>query len=161
MKSTKRNLTLLFGVTLALTAVLSVVRLSAQMAPADRAAVEKAIAANEQKVSDAFAKNDTAAIKAVIADDAVGIDMMGTSTIGEMIKQLPNMKITEQHLADFKYVWVNPTTVVVTYTWTGKGTMMGQPVPSPTYASTVYTKRGANWMAVFHQETAAAPAPQK
>jgi len=159
----KRNATVLLGVTLVLTAALSVVRLAAQMAPADRAAVENTVAANEQKISDAFAKKDIATLKTLIADDGFGADMMGVNSIADTYKQLPtmDMKLTEQHMSDFKYVWVNPTTVVLTYTWTGKGTMMGQPVPSPAYASTVYTKRGANWLAVFHQETVAAPAPKK
>jgi hypothetical protein len=136
----KRNATVLLGVTLVMTAALSVVRLAAQMAPAD-----------------------IATLKTLIGDDGFGTDMTGTNSITEMYKQLPtmDMKITEQVMSDFKYVWVNPTTVVLTYTWRGKGTMMGQPVPSPTYGSTVYTKRGEKWVAVFHQETAAAPAPKK
>ena len=159
----KRNVTVLLGVTLVLTAALAVVRLAAQMAPADRAAVEKTIVASEQKVSDGFAKGDIPTLKTLIGDDGVGVDMMGIKSIAEMYKELPTMdlKLTEQHLSDFKYTWVNPTTVVLTYTWTGKGTAMGQPVPSPAYVSTVYTKRGANWVAVFHQETPAMPAPKK
>ena len=159
----KRNLTAVLGVTLVLMAALPVVRLAAQMAPADRATDEKTIVANENKISDAFTKKDIATLKTLIADDSYGTDMMGTNSIAEMYKQLPtmDMKITEQHMTDYKYVWVNPTTVVLTYTWSGKGTMNGQPVPSPAYASTVYTKRGDKWVAVYHQETTAMPAPKK
>jgi uncharacterized protein YcbX len=36
---------------------------------------------------------------------------------------------------------------------------MGQAMPSTVYCSTVWTKRGAKWVAVYHQESAAA-APQ-
>ena len=50
-------------------------------------------------------------------------------------------------------------TALVLYKWTGAGTMMGQPVPSPTYASTVWTKKGGKWVAIFHQETTAATPP--
>jgi hypothetical protein len=159
----KRNATVLLGVTLVMTAAFSVVRLVAQMAPPDRAAVEKTIVANEQKISEAFSKKDIATLKTLIGDDGFGTDMTGTNSIIGMYKQLPtmDMKITEQVMSDFKYVWVNPTTVVLTYTWRGKGTMMGQPVPSPAYGSTVYTKRGEKWVAVYHQETVAAPAPKK
>ena len=38
---------------------------------------------------------------------------------------------------------------------------MDQPVKSPVYVSTVYTKRGDKWMAMYHQETTAAPQPPK
>ncbi|HYN05951.1 MAG TPA: nuclear transport factor 2 family protein [Vicinamibacterales bacterium] len=150
-------------------AVVSLVALSGSnigvsaQAPPDRAAVEKAIMANEMKINDAFMKKDIATLKTLIADDGVGVDMMGASPVAEMYKQLPtmDMKISESSLTGFKYIWIDANTVVVTYTWTGKGTMMGQPVPSPAYGSTVWTKRGNAWRAVFHQETVAMPAPKK
>ncbi|MGE5835500.1 MAG: nuclear transport factor 2 family protein [Acidobacteriota bacterium] len=136
-------------------------RVDAQ-APPDRAAIEKTLMANENKINDAFSKKDIATLKTLIAEDGVGVDPMGANTAGEMFKQLPtmDMKVSDTKLSDFKFIWVDANTVVMTYTWSGKGTMMGQPVPSPAYASTVWTKRGNAWKAVFHQETAAAP-PQK
>ena len=136
-------------------------RVDAQ-APPDRAAIEKTLMANENKINDAFSKKDIATLKTMIVDDGVGVDPMGANTAAEMFKQLPtmDMKVSDTKLSDFKFIWVDANTVVMTYTWTGKGTMMGQPVPSPAYASTVWTKRGNAWKAVFHQETAAAP-PQK
>ena len=134
----------------------------APQAPPDRAAIEKTLMANENKINDAFSKKDIATLKTLIADDGVGVDPMGANTAAEMFKQLPtmDMKVSDTKLSDFKFLWVDANTVVMTYTWTGKGTMMGQPVPSPAYASTVWTKRGNAWKAVFHQETIAAP-PQK
>ncbi len=137
-------------------------RVSAQ-APADRAAIEQTLMANEQKINTAFMKKDIATLKTMIADDGVGVDMMGPSSVAEMYKQLPtmDMKITESALSNFKYIWVDANTVVLTYTWTGKGTAMGQPVPSPAYGSTVWNKRPAGWRAVFHSETPAMPAPKK
>jgi hypothetical protein len=40
---------------------------------------------------------------------------------------------------------------------------MDQPIKSPVLASTVYTKRGDKWVAVFHQETpkGSMPPPMK
>lgn len=137
-------------------------RVDAQ-APPDRAAIEKTLMANETKINDAFMKKDIATLKTLIADDGMGVDMMGVSSVSETYKQLPtmDMKISESQLSGFKYVWVDANTVVLTYTWTGKGTMMGQPVPSPAYGSTVWNKRPNGWRAVFHQETTAMAAPKK
>jgi ketosteroid isomerase-like protein len=128
------------------------------MMPANHVAVEQAIMANEAKINAAFAKKDAAGMKMFIADDAMAQDMTGPMMVADLFKQLPtmDMKITEQASSDFKYTWVDANTVVVAYKWTGKGTYMGQPVPSPVYSSTVWTKRGAKWLAVFHQESAAA-----
>jgi len=132
-----------------------------QTATADRATVEKSLAAIEQKINDAFAKKDVAGMKANIADDAWAIDMAGVNSVTEFFKQLPTMdiKLTDVKLTDFKYHWADANNVVVTYTWTGKGSVMGQPVPSPTFGSTLYNKRGGKWLAFFHQETVAMPAP--
>ena len=134
---------------------------ASQAAPADRVVVEKQLAATEQKINDAFAKQDVAGMKANVADDASAIDPGGVTSVSEFFKQLPTMdvKLTDVKLSDFKYHWVDANNVVLTYTWTGKGTVMGQPAQSPMIASTLYTKRNGRWLAYFHQETPAAPAP--
>jgi hypothetical protein len=132
-----------------------------QAAPPDGAAAEKQIVASEQKINDAFGKRDVAGMKANVADDAVAIDPGGVTSVNEFFKQLPTMdiKLTDVKMSDFKYHWIDANNVVLTYTWTGKGTVSGQPVQSPTFASTLYTKRNGKWLAYFHQETPAAPAP--
>lgn len=40
-----------------------------------------------------------------------------------------------------------------------KGSMMGQAMPSPVWASTTYANRGGKWVAVSHQETLLTPPP--
>ena len=72
------------------------------------------------------------------------------------------LKIAEYKLTDFRVVWADPNTAVVAYTWVGKGTAGGQALPGRVHSSTVWTKRGTTWLAVFHQETvAAAPTPPR
>jgi hypothetical protein len=135
----------------------------AAQAPADRAAIEKTLMDNEQKVSAAFAKSDVATMKSFIADEAWAVDASGFKGVAQFFKEMPTMqiKVTSEKLSDFKFVWADPNTVVLGYTWMGTGTVMGQPVQSPTYASTVWSKRGTTWKAVFHQETSAAPPMKK
>ena len=79
----------------------------------------------------------------------------------DFAKTLDQVKITTWHIMDTKVVWVDDKTAVVTYMWMGAGTYMKQPVPGMVYASTVWTERNGKWLAVFHQETAAAPPPKK
>jgi ketosteroid isomerase-like protein len=138
---------------------------SAPALPMDKMAIEKALIANEQKINDAVLKGDAATFKALVADDALGIDEMGPMPTSEFTKMLkPGLaKITDMKLEDFKVVWADPDTAIVTYTWSGKGTFMDQPVKSPIYVATVYTKRAGKWTAVFHQETpkSTMPAPMK
>jgi len=58
-----------------------------------------------------------------------------------------------------KVVVANDTSAIITYRFTAKGSMMGQPMPSTVLASTTYANRGGKWVAVFHQETIPTPPP--
>jgi len=134
----------------------------APAAATDKAAIEKALIASEQKVNDAVTKGDVAAFKSVVADDAWSIDeSMGVASAADFVKMLkPGLaKVTDMKLSDFKVIWIDDHTAVLTYTWTGKGTFMDQPIKSPTFSSSLYTMRGGKWVNVFHQETIKAPAP--
>ncbi len=127
----------------------------------NRAAIEKTLIERENAINTAFATNDVAGFKKYLAPDAYGIDPGGLNSVAEFEKQMSQVKVESWKIDNTKVIWVNDDTAVLTYTWTGKGTMMGQPFPSPTYASTIYTNRNGNWVAVFHQETAAAPPMKK
>ena len=134
-----------------------------QNAPADRAAVEKALIANEQKVSDAIAKGDVKTVQSLIAADGGAMSPEGYMATPEFLKFVASgqLKLSDYKLSDFRFVWADPNNTVLTYTWTGKGTAMGQPVPPMMYASTVWTKRGGTWLALFHHEAVAMPPPKK
>ena len=127
-----------------------------------KAATEKALIANENKVNEAVAKHDTKTFTDLVASDAVSADMNGFMKVADFVKTMDQMKVTSWHIMDPQVVWVNDKTAVVGYTWMGSGTYQNQPFPGTTYASTVWTERNGKWVAVFHQETAAAPpAPAK
>ncbi len=144
---------------IALTATVVWVRQAASQAPADRAAIEKQIVAMERAINDGFAKGDVKATMANIAKDGVSIDPMGVTKAADFEKMIKDVKVQSWNIDQSQFLWVTPQTVVHLYRWTGKGTMMGQAFPSPTWSSTVWASRDGKWIAVFHQETAAAPAP--
>jgi ketosteroid isomerase-like protein len=127
-------------------------------------ATEKTLIANERAVMDAFVKGNRATVEKFVAKEGWGIDpMMGRMTNADMLKtfdaMVKDMKISSWTISDERVLWADPNTAILNYTWTGKGTYQGQPMPSPTFASTVWTKRGGNWVAVFHQETNKLPPP--
>ena len=129
----------------------------------NKAAIETALVANEQKINDAVMKGDAAAFKSLTATEGMGGDANGFMSTTDFAKTIkPGMaKVTDMKLSGFKVLWINDTSAVLTYTWSGKGTFMDQPVPSPVYVSTVYVNRGDKWLALYHQETPAAPVPPK
>jgi hypothetical protein len=125
----------------------------------DKAALEAELRASEQKLNDAVAKGNLTAFKALVGDSAWSVDQGGQMSILDLEKSLAQFKIEPGWaITDSKVVWIDTSSAVVTYKWTGRGSMSGQPLPPVAFASTVWTKRGGKWVAVFHQETAAAPA---
>jgi len=142
-------------------AIVGVVVLTAGLAAAqDKAATEKALIANETKVNEAVAKGDKAAFSALVASDSMMADGTGIMTTANFLPVFDSIKVTAWKITDAKVEWVDATTAIVIYTWTGAGTFQGQKLPPKTYASTVWTKKGDKWIAVYHQESAAAPAPK-
>jgi ketosteroid isomerase-like protein len=124
-------------------------------------ALDKALIANEHKINEAVAKGDKAGFTALVTPDAWSMDAMGPMKVSEFANMFDQLKVKTWKITDEKVAWVDPNTAIVTYKWTGSGTFQGQPVPSPTYASTVWTKKGDKWLAVFHQESEAAKAAPK
>jgi hypothetical protein len=153
----KRVLALvLFTVTLTLVAVVS-----AQAPAANRAAIEKQIVANERTINESVAKGDMKGFNALVASDAISMDSGGIMKTGDpnFEKMVKEIKITSWNIEGSQFLWINDNTVVHIYKWTGKGTYQGQPVPSPTWSSTVWANKGGKWTAVFHQESLSMPAP--
>jgi hypothetical protein len=126
-------------------------------AQASKAATEKALIANENKINDAVAKRDVKAFNDLVASEAVSADMGGFMKVADFTKTMDQMKVESWHVMNPQVLWVNDKTAVVTYTWMGKGTYQNQPLPETTYASTVWTDRNGKWVAVFHQESMPAP----
>ena len=128
-------------------------------AQTDKAAIEKQLIANERALNGAFAKGDTATFFGLIDKTGVGVDNMGVTKISDLEKIIPQAKIASWNIDDTHVVWVDADTAVVYYRWTGSGTVMGQPVPSPVYASSVWTKRAGKWIVAYHQESIQTPPP--
>jgi len=119
-------------------------------------ALDRALIANERKINEAVAKGDKTAFSALVAPNAWSIDSAGLMKVSDFAAALDQLKIQTWKLTDEKVSWVDANTAIVTSKWTGSGTFQNQPVPGTTYASTVWTKKGDKWVAVFHQESEAA-----
>jgi hypothetical protein len=126
---------------------------AAQMSTANT--LDKALIANERKAGDALAKGDKAAFLALVAPTGWAGDSTGFMKVSDFAAMFDQVKVTSWAMSDEKVTWVDPNTAILTYKWTGAGTFQGQPMPGTVYASTVWTKRGDKWVAVFHQESEA------
>jgi hypothetical protein len=117
--------------------------------------LDNTLIASERKINEAIAKGDKAAFTALVFPTAMSADGHGFSRSADMVAAFDQVKITSWAISDEKVIWIAPDTAIVAYKWTGAGTFNGQPIASPVYATTVWTKKGEKWMAVFHQESEA------
>jgi hypothetical protein len=129
---------------------------------AQDAQAEKTILANERAVNAAVAMGNLAAFKEHVATEGWAIDpVLGAMSVAEFVKgfdaMTKEMKIESWDITDSKFQWIDANTAVHMYKWTGKGTMQGQPLPSPVWSSTVWSKKNGKWSAMFHQETSVPP----
>jgi len=144
----------------------AIVIVGAEYARAQDPQAEKTIIANERAVNDAVAKANLAGFTQHVTADGWAVDRMeGRMAVADFIKgfdqMAKDMKISSWDITDSKVQWVDATTAVHSYKWTGQGTNQGQPMASPVWASTVWTKKNGKWMAVFHQESAGTPQPKQ
>jgi Domain of unknown function (DUF4440) len=135
------------------------------VAAQDKAGLEKALIANENKISEAVAKGDKATFTAMVTPDAWSADGTGIMKVSDFITMFDQLKVTNWKIIEPKVQWVDANNAIVIYTWTGAGTFQGQPIPGKVYCATVWTKKGDTWLAAYHQESEAAkppaPAPAK
>jgi hypothetical protein len=145
----------------ALAATLMVLAAVPAFAQASKAATEKAIVANENKINDAVAKHDLKTFNELVAPDAVSGDDAGFMKVADFTKTIDQLKVSTWHIMNTQVMWIDDKSAVLTYTWMGKGTYMNQPIPETTYASSVWTERNGKWVVVYHQETPARPPAAK
>jgi len=126
-------------------------------ASGEHSALDKALIANEHRINEAVAKGDKAAFSALVSSDSAMADESGYMTTADFLPVFDTVKVSSWKMSDEKVHWAGPNAAVVTYVWTGKGTFQGQPIPDKTYSSTVWTKKDGKWVAIYHQESAAAP----
>lgn len=144
-----------------LIAVAALVIVPSLAAAQNREAIARQMEANERAINVAIQKSDMAAFKALVAEDGVNVDGMGVSTVAEFMKMFSQLKLDSFSIDQVKVTFLNDSAAVITYRFTGKGSMMGMPMPSPVWASTAYANRGGKWVAVFHQETVPTPMAMK
>lgn len=117
---------------------------------------EKTLIALEHRMNDALAKGDKATFQTLVAPDAVTADKTGFIPVSKFVEALGQIKITKWKIDNVRVLPVDATSAVVISVWTGEGSFAGRPFDSPVLTSTVWTKKGTRWMAVFHQVTAMA-----
>ena len=136
-------------------------------APASgNAATTDAVTAKEKQIWDALKNKNHDEFAKMLSSDFVYVSSDVVADKAGTVNGLKEFAPTEITLSDWKTVVLDEDAVVVTYTVDAKGTSGGQPLPPGLLrASSAWVKRGAEWVAVYHQDApveerpAASPTP--
>lgn len=119
-----------------------------------KTSTEEAIISLEKRAWEAVKARDAKAFSDIFAADGMMADSMGFSSLSSFLQTLPDLKIDQYTLTDFKVMLVDKNSALITYKADVKGSFKGQAFPAhPAYISSLWTKRNGKWMAVYHQET--------
>jgi hypothetical protein len=138
--------------------LLQVVGVDAQ-APANRVAAQNQIVANEKAVMDAIGKKNPKVFHSYVAPDSYALNGQGLAKAADFDQMMSQCTYASWGLSDSTFYWVNESTVVHIYKWTGTGSCAGQSVPGAIWSSTVWANKGGKWLAAFHHESIAMPVP--
>ena len=115
-----------------------------------------AVKAAEQRMSQAFAKKDIAAIKQLSTPDHVAVmpSYRHALNLDQMLASLADTKVAKVTLENVAVRPLSDDAVLVTSIKSYQGTYKGKPLPARVYATAIWVKRDGAWRTTFYQETA-------
>jgi hypothetical protein len=111
------------------------------------------IVAKEREGLDALETGNLDLFGRLTAEDAVMVDAQGPATKVQVLKNVSEFKLTYYSMDDLKFVPVSATTGLISYKITEKGISHGHEFMAKAYVSSLWTKRGSQWVCLFSQET--------
>lgn len=118
---------------------------------------ESNFVARERELWDTIRRKDTNTFASFLAEDQLYVTGDGMHSKAETVQIVSTLTLSELNMTDFKVTMVDKDAALVTYRATGKGTFKGQPASFDEHDSTLWVKRGNQWLAVFHQDTQIQP----
>ncbi|MCI0333178.1 MAG: nuclear transport factor 2 family protein [Planctomycetes bacterium] len=133
--------------------LLTIVMLVAVASAQDK--LQETLLAQEKLLIDAINNKDKAAIRELLAGEAMSITASrGLQTTAEIVAGLEKISFTNYKITDVKTVSVSPDVAILTYKFSWTGGVTGQPATTTTaYATSVWKQRHGKWSSVFYQET--------
>jgi len=114
------------------------------------------VVALEKELLGAIYACDKVAMRKMMAPDGIGVDAtFGFATQQSLIDGIHEASAVAWELSTPRVLEAGKATMVVTYRLRQQVTFKGAPEPSDVYATTVWTRTGGRWQAIFHQETPA------
>jgi hypothetical protein len=109
----------------------------------------------ERQAWDAVKAKDDRTYVRLLAQDFVDVEPGGIITESEEEKGIDQLTVYDYKWESLRVLHFTPDVTLLIYKATQKATYGGQPVPSPTWVSSLWIKRNGRWLNAFVQETKA------
>ena len=117
--------------------------------------MEQQIVTREREGLDALKSGNVQHFADLTAEDAILIDAQGPATKAQVVKNVAAFTLTEYSMDDLKFVALSKDSGLITYKIHEKGISHGKEFDAHAYVSSIWTKKGKNWLCIFSQETGA------
>jgi hypothetical protein len=107
---------------------------------------------NSRAVWKAYQSRDTAAMRALTADEYVAHTQEGPSNLKQDIDTIKKLSIEAFTIDDPKVTWVTKDVAILTYKCDLKGSYEAKPF-KPVYATEVWVNRGGKWKIISYAES--------
>ena len=129
------------------------------LAAAEAAALFDTLVAIERRSWNAWQGHDGAFFREVLADDHLDVGFSGPVDKQAVVAGVlsPACVVKSFAVEGFRLLSVDATTALLTYRAKQDTSCGGFAVPSPTWVSSLYVKRGGRWQNLIFQQTPAQP----
>jgi ketosteroid isomerase-like protein len=107
---------------------------------------------NSRATWEAYKSRNTAAIKALSAEDYVAYTQAGPTTLQQDVDTIDKLTIESFTIDEPKVTWATKDVAILRYKCDLKGSFDGKPF-KPIYATEVWVNRGGKWRILSYSET--------
>jgi Domain of unknown function (DUF4440) len=113
------------------------------------------IVAKEREVTEAIKTDNLEALGRLIADEALFVDARGPANKRQLLNNLSGFTLSEYTVGEVAFLPLSSKSGLIAYKLHKKGNSHGKEFDADVYVSSVWEKRGKEWVCLFSQETAA------
>src|ERR1700690_3291642 len=152
----KSRLSLILLVALSIASTVSIARLAFAKAAASSigssgadsqpSAMEQQIVTKEREGLDALRAGNVQRFADLTAEDGIFIDAQGPASKAQVVKNVAAFTLSEYSMDDLKFVALSKDSGLITYKIHEKGISHGKEFDAHAYVSSIWTKKGKNWL---------------
>jgi hypothetical protein len=113
------------------------------------------IVAKEHEMTEALKADNLEVLGKLIAEEAMFVDARGPASKTQVLDNLSGFTLSEYTVENAAFLPLTSKSGLITYKMYEKGNSHGKEFDTQVYVSSIWEKRGKDWVCLFSQETAA------